>query len=114
MAGEAAAARVAEGWTAVKFDPAGPYTIRGGHMPGRRDIGLSAAFCADIRAAVGDAADLLFGTHGQFIPGGAIRLAKAIEPSDPCGSRNRCRPTISPRWPRWRGPRRSPSRRASG
>jgi galactonate dehydratase len=38
MAGEAAAARVAEGWTAVKFDPAGPYTIRGGHMPGRRDI----------------------------------------------------------------------------
>jgi galactonate dehydratase len=83
MAGEAAAARVAEGWTAVKFDPAGPYTIRGGHMPGRRDIGLSAAFCEDIRAAVGDAADLLFGTHGQFIPGGAIRLAKAIEPSDP-------------------------------
>jgi galactonate dehydratase len=74
---------VAEGWTAVKFDPAGPYTIRGGHMPGRRDIGLSAAFCEDIRAAVGDAADLLFGTHGQFIPGGAIRLAKAIEPSDP-------------------------------
>jgi galactonate dehydratase len=83
MAGEAAAARVAEGWTAVKFDPAGPYTIRGGHMPGRRDIALSAAFCAAIRAAVGDAADLLFGTHGQFIPGGAIRLAKAIEPSDP-------------------------------
>jgi galactonate dehydratase len=72
-----------KGWTAVKFDPAGPYTIRGGHMPGRRDIGLSAAFCEDIRAAVGDAADLLFGTHGQFIPGGAIRLAKAIEPSDP-------------------------------
>ena len=83
MAGEAAAARVAAGWTAVKFDPAGPYTIRGGHMPGRRDIALSAAFCTAIRAAVRDAADLLFGTHGQFIPGGAIRLAKAIEASDP-------------------------------
>ncbi len=83
MAAEAAAARVAEGWTAVKFDPAGPYTIRGGHMPAMADIDLSARFCAAIRAAVGTKADLLFGTHGQFIPGGAIRLAKAIEPHDP-------------------------------
>ncbi len=83
MAAEAAAARVAEGWTAVKFDPAGPYTMRGGHMPARSDIALSAAFCAAIRGAVGDRADLLFGTHGQFVPGGAIRLAKAIEPHDP-------------------------------
>ncbi len=83
MAAEAAAARVAEGWTAVKFDPAGPYTIRGGHMPAMADIDLSARFCAAIRDAVGTSADLLFGTHGQFIPGGAIRLAKAIEPHDP-------------------------------
>lgn len=83
MAAEAAAERVAEGWTAVKFDPAGPYTIRGGHMPARSDIALSAAFCGAIRGAVGDRADLLFGTHGQFVPGGAIRLAKAIEPHDP-------------------------------
>ncbi|MEM9755649.1 MAG: mandelate racemase/muconate lactonizing enzyme family protein, partial [Pseudomonadota bacterium] len=30
MAAEAAAAMVEAGWTAVKFDPAGPYTIRGG------------------------------------------------------------------------------------
>ncbi len=82
-AAEAAAARVAEGWTAVKFDPAGPYTMRGGHMPALSDIELSARFCAAIRAAVGTRADLLFGTHGQFIPGGAIRLAKAIEPHDP-------------------------------
>ncbi|MEJ6388121.1 mandelate racemase/muconate lactonizing enzyme family protein [Gymnodinialimonas ulvae] len=82
-AAEAAAARVAEGWTAVKFDPAGPYTMRGGHMPALSDIDLSARFCKAIRAAVGTRADLLFGTHGQFIPGGAIRLAKAIEPHDP-------------------------------
>ncbi|MEX3015875.1 mandelate racemase/muconate lactonizing enzyme family protein [Gymnodinialimonas hymeniacidonis] len=82
-AAEAAAARVSEGWTAVKFDPAGPYTMRGGHMPAMSDIDLSARFCAAIRAAVGTRADLLFGTHGQFIPGGAIRLAKAIEPHDP-------------------------------
>jgi L-alanine-DL-glutamate epimerase-like enolase superfamily enzyme len=80
---EAAAARVAEGWTAVKFDPAGPYTLRGGHAPAMSDISLSAATCGAIRAAVGDRADLLFGTHGQFTPGHAIRLAKAIEPHDP-------------------------------
>ncbi|MEM6482885.1 MAG: mandelate racemase/muconate lactonizing enzyme family protein, partial [Pseudomonadota bacterium] len=36
-----------------------------------------------IREAVGDRADLLFGTHGQFSTGGAIRLAKAIEPYQP-------------------------------
>ncbi len=81
--GEAAAARVAEGWTAVKFDPAGPYTIRGGHAPALADIALSQAMCAAIRAAVGTRADLLFGTHGQFAPAHAIRLARALEPYDP-------------------------------
>jgi len=32
---------------------------------------------------VGDRADLLFGTHGQFTPAGAIRLARRLEPYDP-------------------------------
>jgi galactonate dehydratase len=54
QAADAAALAVADGWTAVKFDPAGPYTIRGGHAPARSDVGLSARFCAAIRAAVGD------------------------------------------------------------
>ena len=83
MAAESAADLVARGYTAVKFDPAGPYTIRGGHMPGLMDIDLSARFCAAIRDAVGTRADLLFGTHGQFTPDGAIRLAQAIAPHDP-------------------------------
>jgi L-alanine-DL-glutamate epimerase-like enolase superfamily enzyme len=83
MAAESAAARVAEGYTALKFDPAGPYTIRGGHMPALADIDLSARFCGAIREAVGSRADLLFGTHGQFAPAGAIRLAQAIAPHDP-------------------------------
>ncbi len=82
-AAEAASALADDGWTAVKFDPAGPYTIRPGHMPALSDISRSAAFCAAIRAAVGDRADLLFGTHGQFSTGGAIRLAQAIAPYDP-------------------------------
>lgn len=83
MAAEAAATRVAQGFTALKFDPAGPYTIHSGHMPAMRDITRSVAFCAAIREAVGDKADLLFGTHGQFTTGGAIRLARAIAPYSP-------------------------------
>ena len=80
-AAAAAAERfVGMGFTAVKFDPAGPYTIRGGHHPAMSDIGRSVAFCKAIRAAVGDRADLLFGTHGQFTTPGAIRLGQAIEP----------------------------------
>lgn len=83
MAAESATALVEQGYTAVKFDPAGPYTIRGGHMPSMHDISLSAAFCKAIRGAVGDQADLLFGTHGQFSTAGAIRLGQAIAPYNP-------------------------------
>lgn len=83
MAAESAAAMIAKGYTAVKFDPAGPYTMRGGHMPSMHDISLSAAFCKAIRDTVGDNADLLFGTHGQFSTAGAIRLGQAIAPYNP-------------------------------
>jgi galactonate dehydratase len=80
---EAAAKAVAQGFTAVKFDPAGPYTIRGGHEPAMSDISRSVAFCKAIRQAVGDRADLLFGTHGQFSTPGAIRLGRELEPYNP-------------------------------
>ncbi|MEP4978379.1 mandelate racemase/muconate lactonizing enzyme family protein [Ascidiaceihabitans sp.] len=83
MAAESAADCVARGFTAIKFDPAGPYTLRGGHMPAMSDISQSVAFCAAIRGTVGDKADLLFGTHGQFSTAGAIRLGKALEPYAP-------------------------------
>ena len=79
MAADSALDLVQRGYTALKFDPAGPYTMRGGHMPSMHDIQLSKAFCEKIRGAVGDSADLLFGTHGQFSTAGAIRLGKAIE-----------------------------------
>ena len=83
MAAEAASAAVARGYTAVKFDPAGPYTMRAGHQPAMSDITSSVEFCRLIRDAVGDRADLLFGTHGQFSTGGAIRLGQAIAPYQP-------------------------------
>jgi L-alanine-DL-glutamate epimerase-like enolase superfamily enzyme len=84
---DAAAARAAEeverGFTAVKFDPAGPYTVMGGHQPTQEWLSRSESFVREIRGAVGDRADLLFGTHGQFTPGGAKRLASVLEPYDP-------------------------------
>lgn len=83
MTAEAAARAVKDGFTAVKFDPAGPYTIRGGHEPAMSDITRSVAFCKKIREAVGDRADLLFGTHGQFTTPGAIRLGRELEPYNP-------------------------------
>jgi L-alanine-DL-glutamate epimerase-like enolase superfamily enzyme len=74
---------VERGFTAVKFDPAGPYTAFDGHQPSLDDIGRSVAITGAVRAAVGDRADLLFGTHGQFTAAGAIRLARQLEPFDP-------------------------------
>ncbi|MCA8907393.1 MAG: hypothetical protein KDA64_05830, partial [Rhodospirillaceae bacterium] len=71
MAAEAAAAAVAAGFTAVKFDPAGPYTAFDPHQPSLADLDRTEAFCAAVRAAVGSRADLLVGTHGQFTPSGA-------------------------------------------
>ncbi len=54
----------------MKFDPDGPYTIHDGHQPRMEDLTRSEAFCRRIREAVGDRADLLFGTHGQFTVSG--------------------------------------------
>ncbi len=83
VAAQRAAEEAALGFTAVKFDPAGPYTVYDGHMPPLEAIERSRAFVAAIREAVGTRADLLFGTHGQFTAAGAIRLARALEPYDP-------------------------------
>tara|TARA_R110002051_G_scaffold141578_1_gene214767 strand:- start:14896 stop:16116 length:1221 start_codon:yes stop_codon:yes gene_type:complete len=83
MAAQSALSLVDQGYTAVKFDPAGPYTIRGGHMPSMHDIDTSVRFCKAIRKAVGNRADLLFGTHGQFSTAGAIRMGQALEPFSP-------------------------------
>jgi galactonate dehydratase len=83
QAAEQAAFEVSRGFDAVKFDPAGPYTAFDGHMPSLDDISQSVAITGAIREAVGDRADLLFGTHGQFTAAGAIRLARQLEQFDP-------------------------------
>lgn len=74
---------VEAGFTALKFDPVGPYTVFDGRQSDLDALRRSEKFCHDIRQAIGDRADLLFGTHGQLTPAGAIRLAKRLEPFDP-------------------------------
>ncbi len=89
---ESAARMADDGFTAVKFDPAGPYTMWGGHQPALYDLDRSEACCKAIRDAVGSRADLLFGTHGQFTTSGAIRLARRIEAYDPLWFEEPCPP----------------------
>ena len=83
MQAESALAAVEQGFTAIKLDPAGPYTLRGGHQPGMRDIDLCDRMLGAVRAAIGTRADILMGTHGQFTPAGAIRLGAALERHQP-------------------------------
>jgi galactonate dehydratase len=82
-AAERALHYVEQGFTAVKFDPAGAYTVYDGGMPTLEELDRSERFVKRIREAVGTRADMLFGTHGQFSTAGAIRLAKRLEPYDP-------------------------------
>ncbi|MBZ0161448.1 MAG: mandelate racemase/muconate lactonizing enzyme family protein [Notoacmeibacter sp.] len=83
LAAEAAYEALRQGFDAVKFDPAGPYTAFDGHQPRLADIDLSVRMVAAVRDAVGAKADILFGTHGQFTASGARRMARAIERYDP-------------------------------
>jgi len=83
MAAERASEYVAQGFTAVKFDPSGPYSVYDGRQPSLDSLQRCEDFVQKIRGAVGTKADLLFGTHGQFTTSGAIRLAKKLEPYDP-------------------------------
>ncbi len=83
LSAERAAEYVAQGFTALKFDPAGPYTAFDGRQLSLTQLELCERFMRELRAAVGTSADLLFGTHGQMTAAGAIRLAQRLEPYDP-------------------------------
>jgi galactonate dehydratase len=83
LAAERAAEYLAQGFTALKFDPAGPYSAFDGRQLSLAALELCERFVRQLRAAVGTRADLLFGTHGQMTAAGAIRLARRLEPYDP-------------------------------
>ncbi|WP_088310751.1 mandelate racemase/muconate lactonizing enzyme family protein [Novosphingobium sp. B 225] len=83
LAAERALTYLDMGFTALKFDPAGPYSAFDGRQLSLEALDLSERFCKRLREAVGTRADLLFGTHGQMTAAGAIRLAKRLEKYDP-------------------------------
>jgi galactonate dehydratase len=83
LAAERAVEYLAQGFTALKFDPAGPYSAFDGRQLSLEALALCERFMRTLREAVGVKADLLFGTHGQMTASGAIRLARRLEPYQP-------------------------------
>ena len=74
---------VEQGFTAVKFDPVGPYSAFDPRQLSLDALDRAENFTATLRAAVGNRCDLLIGTHGQMTTSSAIRLARRLEPYDP-------------------------------
>ena len=83
LAAQRAAEYVDMGFTAVKFDPVGPFSAFDPRQLSLEALDRAETFCGKIREAVGSRADLLFGSHGQMTTAGAIRLARRLEPYDP-------------------------------
>ena len=94
LAAQRALEYVEAGHTAIKFDPAGPYREVGPRQPTPNELDRSEAFVNAVRGAVGPRADLLFGTHGQFTPSGAIRLGQRLEAAAPLWFEEPCPPDI--------------------
>jgi 2-dehydro-3-deoxyphosphogalactonate aldolase len=83
LAAERAAEYAKLGFTAVKFDPVRPYSSFDPRQLSLKTLENAERYLKNIREAVGDQCDLLFGTHGQMTTSGAIRLAKRLEKFDP-------------------------------
>lgn len=83
VAAERAATYVKQGFTAVKFDPVGPYSAFDPRQLSLEALDRAEIFVKTIREAVGSKCDLLFGTHGQMTGSSAIRLARRLERFDP-------------------------------
>ena len=71
------------GFTAVKFDPVGPFSAFDPRQLSLEALDRAENFVATLRSAVGDRCDLLFGSHGQMTTSSAIRLARRLEKYDP-------------------------------
>jgi len=83
LAAERALEYVEQGFTAVKFDPVGPYAAFDPRQLSLASLDRAERFVKTLREAVGGQCDLLFGTHGQMTAASAIRLARRLEPYDP-------------------------------
>ena len=78
LAAERAVEYVKQGFTAVKFDPVGPYSAFDPRQLSLETLDRAEAFVKKIREAIGSKCDLLFGSHGQMTTSSAIRLATAV------------------------------------
>ena len=83
LGAESAINAMEQGFTAIKFDPAGPYSSYSGHQVSLKRLAHCENYCQKVRDAVGDNCDILIGTHGQLSPSSALRLAKRLEKFDP-------------------------------
>jgi 2-dehydro-3-deoxyphosphogalactonate aldolase len=83
LAAERAAQYVKQGFSAVKFDPVGPYSAFDPRQLSLEALEHAEKFVKTVRDAVGSQCDLLFGTHGQMTTSSAIRLARRLEKFDP-------------------------------
>ncbi len=83
LAAERAAEYVKKGFTAIKFDPVGPYSAFDPRQLSLGALENAERYVEKVREAVGGTCDLLFGTHGQMTTSGAIRLARRLEKFDP-------------------------------
>lgn len=94
--GELAARIVGEGFTGVKLDPL-RYTPPGLGPLAPLEITMAEYDLAErtieaIRSAIGNAADIMIGTHGQMTPSVSRRLAKRLEKYDPLWLEEPCPP----------------------
>ena len=83
VAAERAAVYAQQGFTALKFDPVGPYTSFDPRQLSLQELDNAEKITNRIWEAVAGKCDLLIGTHGQMTTSSAIRLAKRLEPYDP-------------------------------
>ena len=83
LGAESAVSFMEQGFSAIKFDPAGPYSSYSGHQISLKRLAHCENYTQKIREAVGDNCDILIGTHGQLSPSSAVRLAKRLEKFDP-------------------------------
>jgi len=82
ISAERAVEYMKQGFTALKFDPVGPYSAFDPRQLSLEILDKTENFVKTLRETVGTKVDLLFGTHGQMTVAGAIRLAKRLEKFD--------------------------------
>jgi len=83
LASERANEYIEKGFSAVKFDPVGPYTSQDPRQLSLEDLIKVENFVKTIHDSTKNKCDILIGTHGQMTPSSAIRLAKRLEKFDP-------------------------------